>query len=291
MAEIRLKARGKINLTLDVLSRREDGYHEVAMVLQQIKLADEININIGKEGSTVRINSDNPRIPKGETNIAFRAARLMQKKYGINRTIDIYIEKNIPIAAGLGGGSTDAAAVIYGLNRLLRLNLGSEDMMALGTSLGADVPFCIMGGTALGRGIGDILTPIDCNVKLDFLLVKPDFTISTPWAYQNFSPKGIRERPDNGNMVKALERGDKKGIALGMINVLEGVSALKHPAILDIKDRMLRAGALGAVMTGSGPTVIGLFENDENIKAAAEHFRALYDEVIITKSFNVKEGD
>lgn len=291
MGEIRLDARAKINLTLDVLDRRGDGYHMVEMILQQIELADRVNIKIREECGPIKVDSDNPNIPRGEANIALRAAQLIRNKYGINRAIDIFIEKNIPIAAGLGGGSADAAAVIHGLNRILGLKLSLRAMMELGLSLGADIPFCIMGGAALGRGIGELLTPIKSTARLHVLLVKPPLSISTAWAYGSLDLNNISKRPDNAKVIRALETGDGEGIASGMVNVFETVTAKKYPEILSIKARMLETGALGTVMTGSGPTVIGLFEHRKGAETAAEYFRHLYEEVMITKTFTIKEGE
>lgn len=291
MAGIWLKARAKINLTLDVLARRRDGYHEVEMILQQLDLADRVGISVGKGRGPIRIESDCPGIPGDKENIAFQAAQLMREESNTKETVNIHMEKRIPIAAGLGGGSADAAAVIYGLNHLLGLNLGLRRMMDLGASIGADVPFCIMGGTAIARGKGEMLTPIASNVVLDILLVKPPFSVSTAWAYKNFNLTSVPKRPDTTEMIAELKYGNKGKIASGMVNVLEGVTASRYTEILNIKNRMIEMGALGAVMSGSGPTVAGVFENNLRAKTAAKYFGGLYEEVIVTKTAAIKRGE
>ncbi len=291
MAQIELQARAKINLTLDVNERLKNGYHGVEMIMQQIDLSDEVRITAHQKRGPVRVDSNTDIVPRGEENIAYRAAQLIRDMYGIDRQVTIEIKKNIPLAAGLGGGSADAAVVVTGLNSVWDLNLGLAEMMELGSGLGADVPFCIMGGTALARGIGDILTPIHCALPLDLLLVKPDFSVSTAWAYQNLDIEAVNKRPDNPGMVEALRQGYKKGIADRMVNVLEGVTALRHPEIIGIKGLMMDNGALGAVMSGSGPTVVGLYEDKNKAQAAADFFKTRYKEVITTKTVTLKEGE
>jgi len=284
MTETTLQARAKVNLTLDVIERLKDGYHRVEMVLHRLDLADRVRITVGGGKGLIRVESDSPLVPEGRANIAYRAAQLIRDKYGMDRSITVSIEKNIPVAAGLGGGSADAAAVIEGLNKLFRLDLDTAGMMRLGTLLGADVPFCFMTGPALAQGKGEVLTPIPSGVVLDLLLVKPDFPVSTAWAYNNLKLSSITKRPDNAGMVSALAKGDKERIASGMVNVLEGVTALRFPEILRIKEQMMERGALGAVMSGSGPTVVGLFRDNNSALSAAEYFGKSYREVITTKT-------
>ena len=291
MAETQLKARAKINLTLDVKARLRDGYHSVEMVMQQIDIADRVSIGTGDGSGPILVESDSRYVPDGEANIAYRAAPLIRKRYGIDRPVTVFIEKNIPTAAGLGGGSADAAAVILGLNRLLGLNLDLREMMRLGADLGADVPFCIMGGTALARGKGEVLTPIVSAAVLDILLVKPPVSVSTAWAYRNLDLSSITKRPDNAGMIAALEARDRERIAEGMVNVLEEVTVSKHTEISEIKSRMLERGALGTVMSGSGPTVVGLFGDGRKAKEAAKIFMESYKEVIVTKTVPTKEGE
>jgi 4-diphosphocytidyl-2-C-methyl-D-erythritol kinase len=262
MTETTLQARAKVNLTLDVIERLKDGYHRVEMVLHRLDLADRVRITVGGGKGLIRVESDSPLVPEGRVNIAYRAAQLIRDKYG----------------------SADAAAVIEGLSMLLGLDLDTAGMMRLGTLLGADVPFCFMTGPALAQGKGEVLTPIPSGVVLDLLLVKPDFPVSTAWAYNNLKLSSITKRPDNAGMVSALAKGDKERIASGMVNVLEGVTALRFPEILRIKDKMMERGALGAVMSGSGPTVVGLFRDNKSALSAAEYFGKSYREVITTKT-------
>lgn len=291
MAEIKLRAPAKINLTLDVKSRLKSGYHRVEMILQQIGLADDVEIISGDKQDGIRVKTNHPFVPEDQNNIAYKAAQLIKDTYGIKRQVTVYINKRIPVAAGLGGGSTDAAAVISGLNRVWDLGLDIETMMGLGKQLGADVPFCILGGTALAEGIGETITSVYSVVPLHILLVRPDFMVSTARVYDNLELEAISKRPDNSGMIKALKMGDMEGIAARMCNVLEGVTARKYPEINDIKGDMVKRGALGAVMSGSGPTVVGLFPDCRTIASAAEFFRTKYKEVIVTETVTSKEGD
>ncbi len=280
-----MEARAKINLTLDVINRREDGYHNVMMIMQQVCLSDTVQLVSGSGDGPVTIECSHPQVPSGGANIACRAAQLIREHFNIRRGIEIRIDKNIPVAAGLAGGSTDAAAVIKGLNLLWELNMDMREMMNLGKVLGADVPFCIMGGTALAEGMGDILTPVRAPAELDLLLVKPDAAVSTAWAYCNLDPAAIHERPDSPMMIKALEAGDRPGIAGGLCNVFETVIPVHYPEIRDIKETMLRTGALGSVMTGSGPAVVGIYESREGAEKAAGCFAGRYRDVFVTRTF------
>lgn len=286
MRKIILEARAKINLTLDVLNKREDGYHNVKMVMQQIDLCDHIHLISCSDENCITIECSHPCVPFGEGNIAYKAAQLVRDTFEIDKGIIIKIEKNIPVAAGLAGGSTDAAAVIEGLNRLWELNMDIDQMMELGKKLGADVPFCILGGTALAEGIGEILTPFETSVVLDLLLIKPDIMVSTAWAYGNLNLDDMNIRPDSDKIIKALKEGDKYKIAAELSNVFETVTVVKYPEIVDIKKTLLQKGALGAVMTGSGPTVVGIYRNKGEAETAAEHFRHNYKEVFVTRTFN-----
>jgi 4-diphosphocytidyl-2-C-methyl-D-erythritol kinase len=284
MDEITLKAGAKINLTLDVLSRREDGYHLVEMVMQEIDLADNVHIALKPDTDEISICCNHPAVPAGENNIAYRAARLIKEAFGVKHGVAINIEKNIPVAAGLAGGSTDAAAVIRGLNEIWELDMETSGMMELGRRLGADVPFCILGGTALARGIGERLTPLRAKVPLHLLLVKPDAMVSTAWVYGNLNLNSIDKRPDTRQMIKAIEEGDIEGIARGMVNVLEKVTVSRYPEIRWIKRKMIATGALGAAMSGSGPTVIGIYGSSAEAVGASEAFIGDYREVMVTKT-------
>jgi len=284
MDKITLKARAKINLTLDVKRRLESGYHQVDMIMQQLELNDEIEITTVNENGGIKVRTDHSLVPGDRNNLAYKAARLIKDTYNISRQANIRINKNIPVAAGLGGGSADAAAVILGLNRIWKLGLDISSMMRLGIKLGADVPFCILGGTALAGGTGEVLTPVSSAPSMDILLVKPDFMVSTASVYSSLDVASISERPSNAGMIGALEAGDKEGIASRMYNVLEEVTVKRHPEIDIIKKAIIERGALGAVMSGSGPTVAGVFENGERAHRAAKDFSKEYKEVIVTKT-------
>lgn len=276
--------RAKINLTLDVLNRRQDGYHNVRMVMQQIELCDYIHLIPCPRQEGIRIACSHPGVPRDDNNIAYRAAQLVKDFFKIGEGIIIKIDKNIPVAAGLAGGSADAAAVIRGLNNLWGLGMDTDCMMELAAKLGADVPFCLLGGTALAEGIGEILTPVNAPAKLDFLLVKPGVPVSTAWVYKNLDLGSIEERPDIEKMLQALNKGDKGEIASRLKNVLETVTASRYPEILAIKQSMIEMGALGAAMTGSGPTVFGIYRSREEAETAAGFFRERYKDIIITRS-------
>jgi len=284
MRNIVLEAGAKVNLTLDVINKREDGYHNVIMVMQQIELCDYVHLTSCMDENNIKIECSHSDVPTGEENIVYRAAELIKNTFGINKGIIIKIDKNIPVAAGLAGGSTDGAAVITGLNKLWNLNMDTGRMMALGTKLGADVPFCIMGGTALAEGTGEILTPVRASTELDLLLVKPDIMVSTAWAYGNLNPEAINIKPDSDKIIKALKKGDKYKVAAELSNVFETVTAQQYPEIKHIKKTMLDTGALGAVMTGTGPAVVGIYKNRGEAEAAAQDFRSKYAEVIVTRT-------
>ncbi|MBA1334820.1 MAG: 4-diphosphocytidyl-2-C-methyl-D-erythritol kinase [Firmicutes bacterium] len=282
--KIFLSASAKINLTLDVICRRQDGYHRVEMIMQETELSDDVHIAVSDGPGGISVRCSHPDVPDGENNIAYRAAKLIKETFHIGKQVEIYIEKRIPVAAGLAGGSADAAAVIKGLNLLWELGMDEAAMMNMGAVLGADVPFCIRGGTCLAGGIGEVLTPITSKAVLDLLLVKPEVMVSTAWAYNNLNLNAIRKRPDNSSMIDALERGDIREIAGGLINVLENVTIPRYPEIEQIKGEMMDAGALGAAMSGSGPTVFGIFGSVSEADAASRIFRRKYKDVIATKT-------
>lgn len=268
-------ARAKINLTLDILSKRPDGYHEVRMIMQSLALADRITLKkTGEPG--ILLDTDAPDIPRDDRNLCVRAARNLSERFGLSGGLHIALEKRIPAAAGLAGGSSDAAAVLRGMRELYRLPLSDAELMAEGKRIGADVPFCILGGTALSEGIGEILTPVKAVLPFAILLVKPPAQVSTKEIYESFDRMPPSGHPDTEGMLKALETGDAEGIAAGLSNVLEPVTAVQHPEIPAIREKLLDLGASGARMSGSGPAVFGLFPE----KKAAE-----YAETEIRKAF------
>ncbi|TYQ14809.1 UNVERIFIED_CONTAM: 4-diphosphocytidyl-2-C-methyl-D-erythritol kinase [Acetivibrio alkalicellulosi] len=259
MNSICLKANAKINLSLDILAKREDGYHEVKMIMQSIALHDDVIIDVIDEG--INVLCDKHWVPSGANNIAYKAAKVLMDKYHIKKGLNIKIVKKIPVAAGLAGGSADAAAVIKGINKLFSINLSDEELMQTGKQVGADIPFCIKGGTMLAQGIGEVLSPIKPFSNVHIVLVKPKISVSTAWVYSNLELKKIIKRPDTNLLIEAIGNKDKKYIAENMVNVLETVTIEKYGIIEEIKKELVELGALGSMMSGSGPTVFGIFEN------------------------------
>ena len=264
MNSITLKSRAKINLSIDVLGKRQDGYHLVEMLMQTIDLYDLIEIN-EKDNDQITIKSTSDEIPLDCNNLVYKAANLIKKTFNINKGVEIHIKKNIPVAAGMAGGSSNAAAALVGLNKLWNLNLSNQQLEKIGLKLGADVPFCINGGAVLASGIGEELTPIKGLTKdVCILVCKPDLFVSTKEVYECIDSKDIDKRPNNKFLIECLKNEDTRQLAENMFNVLEGVTMDKHPVIQQIKDIMTNNRALGAMMSGSGPTVFGLYENRED---------------------------
>lgn len=257
-APLVLFAPAKINLSLDVLGRRKDGYHLVEMVMQTIDLGDRITMTPNIEGK-IEVVCPHPFVPSGEDNLAWKAAYLLRQEYGNSRLgVSIHIEKNIPVAAGLAGGSTDAAAVLRGLNRLWNLNLSVSELAREGAALGADIPFCLKGGTALARGIGDELTELPPPPNLWVILFKPNVGISTAEVYRNYDERTVQRYPDTQGLVEALKLCRLQTMADAMANVLESVTFTKLPMLRRLKQKALEFGALAAMMSGSGPTIFAL---------------------------------
>ncbi|HHY71580.1 MAG TPA: 4-(cytidine 5'-diphospho)-2-C-methyl-D-erythritol kinase [Thermoanaerobacterales bacterium] len=269
MQKLDIDARGKINLTLDVLCKRPDGYHEVEMIMQTIALKDIVSLKLTSQPS-IKLNSNCPQLTRDEENLAYQAARLMMQQYRLDAGISITISKNIPLGAGLAGGSADAAAVIVGINELFELKRPQAELMSLGKKIGADVPFCIMGKTALSRGIGEKLSPLKSLSGFGVLLVKPPYFVSTKEVYNRLDVKNIKNRPDTKAMVDHIKHQNIDKIASGLCNVLEEVTLKLYPELDDIKNLLIQKGALGSLMSGSGPTVFGLFENTLDAKRAAD---------------------
>ncbi len=268
MNSIELPAPAKINIALDVIGKRPDGYHEVRMLMQQIKLHDTVVLE--RSESSIDVSCSNPLVPQGYTNIAYKAAKMLMDSKGISSGIRIKIDKRIPMAAGLAGGSTDAAAVLKGLNELFSLGLSMEELAQIGVKAGADVPFCIKGGTMLSEGIGEILTPISPLQGVYLVVVCPHINVSTQWVYQQLRLDRISQRPDFNILINAISSRDIAEIAGNLINVLETVTTEKHSIIKEIKEKLVSAGALGSLMSGSGPSVFGIFDSCEKANAACE---------------------
>ena len=292
MDTIRLKARAKINLGLDVVRRREDGYHEVKMVMQMLRLYDQIDIEKTQE-SGIFVRSNLSFLPTDERNIAYKAAKVMIDQFGLEQGVIIRIEKHIPVAAGMAGGSTDCAAVLYGMNKLFGLRLNQKKLRELGVKLGADVPYCLMRQTALSEGIGEILTPISPLQDCPILIAKPSVSVSTRHVYEHLKLDEQTMHPDIDCIVTALADGDLYGVTDRMANVLETVTVPEHPVIDEIKKQMMASGAVNALMSGSGPTVFGIFDDEEKAKKACEDMKAsgLARQIYLTRPFNQKIKD
>lgn len=292
MDTIRLKARAKINLGLDVVRRREDGYHEVKMVMQMLRLYDQIDIEKTQE-SGILVRSNLSFLPTDERNIAYKAAKVMIDQFGLEQGVIIRIEKHIPVAAGMAGGSTDCAAVLYGMNKLFGLRLNQKKLRELGVKLGADVPYCLMRQTALSEGIGEILTPISPLQDCPILIAKPSVSVSTRHVYEQLKLDEQTMHPDIDGIVTALADGDLYGVTDRMANVLETVTIPEHPVIDEIKKQMMASGAVNALMSGSGPTVFGIFDDEDKAKKACEDMKAsgLARQIYLTRPFNQKIKD
>ncbi len=268
MNTIKLRAYAKINLGLDVVRKREDGYHEVNMIMQTIGLYDKLTIHKTNQQS-IRMKTNLHYLPEDENNLVYKAAALMKDRYHIEQGIYINLEKKIPVSAGLAGGSTDAASTLYGLNCLFDLKLGKKDLMKLGLELGADVPYCIMRGTAQSQGIGEILTPLAPFPNCYVLIVKPNINVSTKYVYENLKLDSTTKHPNISGIIEAIHKNDLYGATRLFGNVLESVTTREYPIINEIKANMLHYGAIQSLMSGSGPTVFGIFDN---IKLAQNAF-------------------
>ena len=263
-------ASAKINLALDVLGRRNDGYHEVRMVMQSVGVADLVKLSPAK---SLSVQTDNADLPGGPGNLAYRAAQAFERATGRQASVSIQIEKHIPLGAGLAGGSADAAAVLRGLNRLLRTNLSLAALQEIGAGIGSDVPFCIAGGTALAEGRGEKITPLKALPACPVLLANPGFEVSTAWVYGHYRAEQVRQRPDITGMLAAIEAGDWDMVIRTMGNVLEAVTMPAYPVVEEIKAAMLAQGARAALMSGSGPTVFALTRDAAQTSLMAEAVR------------------
>lgn len=272
MDKLELKALGKINLGLDILGRRENGYHDVRMVMQTVYLYDRVILEKTRE-TGIEISTNLSYLPVNENNIAYKAAELLQREFGIREGIRISLEKHIPVAAGMAGGSSNAAAVLFGMNRMFDLGLSEEGLKERGVTLGADVPYCIMRGTVLAEGIGEILTPLPPLPKCYVLIAKPPLSASTKTVYEKIDREGIKGHPDIDGILAGLREGDLDRVAGSMGNVLEQVMLEEHPVLQRIKDVMVGSGALNAMMSGSGPTVFGIFTSRGRARAAAARLK------------------
>ena len=267
-----LKSYGKINLGLDVLRRREDGYHEVRMIMQTIRMYDQIMLTEQKEPG-IKVKTNVSFLPVNEDNLVYKAAKLLMDEFQVTSGVEIDLRKFIPTAAGMGGGSSDAAAVLVGVNRMFKLGLSKQQLMERSVAIGADVPFCVLRGTALAEGIGEVLTPLPPLPKCFVLIAKPPINVSTKFVYTNLRANELTWHPDIDGQIQALRDGDLEEVCRKMGNVLENVTIPAYPIISTIKEKMLQCGAVNAMMSGSGPTVFGIFSEREQAEKAAELLR------------------
>ena len=286
---VTLKALAKINLGLDVLGRRENGYHDVRMVMQTIYLYDNVTVEKTEEAG-IHLECNLFYLPVDETNIAYKAAKLLVDEFDIKEGVRIVLDKHIPVAAGLAGGSANAAAVLVGMNRLFSLGLSQQQLMERGVSLGADVPYCVMRGTVLAEGIGEILSPLPPLPKCYILIAKPGISVSTKTVYEKLDSQEITEHPDIDGIIEGLDKQDLQKVALSMGNVLETVTIGDYPIIEEIKDVMKDNGALNAMMSGSGPTVFGIFDDRNKARQAQQKLRELQiaKQVYVANVHNVR---
>lgn len=291
MDKIQLKALAKINLGLDVLRRREDGYHEVKMIMQTIGLYDELELRKVKQQG-IQVKTNLYYLPTNENNLVYKAAKLLMEEFGIDEGISIHLHKKIPVAAGMAGGSSDAAAVLWGVNQMYGLGLSRKDLMERGVKLGADVPYCVLRGTALAEGIGEKLSVLPSMPKCYILIAKPGISVSTKFVYENLHANDLKpeQHPDVDAMIDAMRKKDLSLLASRMGNVLETVTVPAYPVIDEIKKSMMKSGALGAMMSGSGPTVFGIFDTQAKARKAYRAVRAgqLAKQVYLTIPYNVK---
>ena len=279
---MKIKAYGKVNISLDVVGKREDGYHLLSMIMQNIDLYDEIEVE--KQECGIILECNKSYVPVDNRNLAYKAAEIFKERYDIVDGVKINIEKNIPVSAGLAGGSTDAAAVLKVMNKLFNVNATEEELMELGLKLGADIPYCIHGGTALCEGIGEIITHIKPFRDKIVVLVKPAFGVSTKEVYKNFNLEKVKQHPKTAEIINAIENDDLNFVASNMKNLLENVTLRKHKILIKIKEEMNACGAINSMMSGSGPTVFAFFDDMLKAQRCFEKMKKKYSDVFITRT-------
>ena len=279
---MKIKAYGKVNISLDVVGKREDGYHLLSMIMQNIDLYDEIEVE--KQECGIILECNKSYVPVDNRNLAYKAAEIFKERYDIVDGVKINIEKNIPVSAGLAGGSTDAAAVLKVMNKLFNVNATEEELMELGLKLGADIPYCIHGGTALCEGIGEIITPIKPFRDKIVVLVKPAFGVSTKEVYKNFNLEKVKQHPKTAEIINVIENDDLNFVASNVKNLLENVTLRKHKILIKIKEEMNACGAINSMMSGSGPTVFAFFDDMLKAQRCFEKMKKKYSDVFITRT-------
>lgn len=271
-----LKSYGKINLGLDVLRRREDGYHEVRMIMQTVGLYDVLTMKKRKDDK-IKMTCNLSFLPTDERNLVYKAVKLIKDKYHIKDGVEINLSKRIPVAAGMAGGSSNCAAALKGMNQLFDLGLSIDELCEIGVTLGADVPYCIWGGTALSEGIGEKLSRVDAMPDCYILIAKPGISVSTAFVYKNLKLKELTKHPDIDGMLECLKEKDLTGICDRLENVLETVTAREYPIIEKVKKHLMDQGAMGALMSGSGPTIFAIFRDKKTADNALESLRSIED--------------
>lgn len=272
MDKIELKAYGKINIGLDVIRKGEDGYHDLDMIMQTVGVYDDVIISRedGTQTYEIEVSTDADVLPNDKGNLAFMAAKVLMEAYDIKAKVKIHINKRIPIAGGMAGGSADCAAVLRGVNQLFQLGLTDEQLQEYGVKLGADVPYCIVGGTKRAQGIGEILTDLPTPPKCYVIIAKPDAFVSTKFVYSHIRPAQIENHPDIDGIIESIKAGDLYGMCEKIANVMEDVTIPEYPIIQKVKDILKSNGAVNALMSGSGPTVFGIYDDEEKAKQSMD---------------------
>ena len=279
---MKIKAYAKINIALDVVGKREDGYHLLKMIMQTVDLYDVIEIT--KIDSDIKLICNKPYVPIDERNLAYKAAKLFKETYNIEDCVSINLTKNIPVSAGMAGGSTDAAGVLKLMNRIFNINASDEELRALGLKLGADVPYCINGGTALCEGIGEKITQLKPFNDKIVVIVKPPFGVSTKEVYKDFDLSKVIFHPRTEDIIRAMENDDIHFVSNNMKNLLENVTLRKHRVILNIKESMRSYDALGTMMSGSGPTVFAFFDDMLKAQICYDEMKKKYKDVFLSRT-------
>lgn len=284
MDKLQLKAYGKINLGLDVIRKRPDGYHDLDMIMQMVDVYDDVIIE-KKAGEEIVVKADAAVLSNGKDNLAYMAAKMLFDEFGIKSGVEITIHKRIPIAGGMAGGSSDCATTLIGINEMFNLGLSKQQLMERGVKLGADVPYCVLGGTAIARGIGEVLTPLPTPPQCHVIIAKPPISVSTAYVYGHIRPDEITKRPDIEQMTLAIKEQDLNKLSNLLYNVMEEVTVSEYPVIEKLKSIMLENGALNSIMSGSGPTVFGLFDDREKAQAAMKALdsKELTEQLYLTK--------
>ena len=284
MDKLQLKAYGKINLGLDVIRKRPDGYHDLDMIMQMVDVYDDVIIE-KKAGEEIVVKADAAVLSNGKDNLAYMAAKMLFDEFGIKSGVEITIHKRIPIAGGMAGGSSDCATTLIGINEMFNLGLSKQQLMERGVKLGADAPYCVLGGTAIARGIGEVLTPLPTPPQCHVIIAKPPISVSTAYVYGHIRPDEITKRPDIEQMTLAIKEQDLNKLSDLLYNVMEEVTVSEYPVIEKLKSIMLENGALNSIMSGSGPTVFGLFDDRKKAQAAMKALdsKELTEQLYLTK--------